>query len=156
MLPELFRGPKTKESADLNTRGTSPDNNAALSLDVDALLGPERRVVNYASERFKALEVGNIAFGGEPGSNDNVFGFCCTAISCLHGPFTFGLAELGINHYTFESIVFFDFKNFVDVIKVVSEFLIIGIIRRPCPVFVDFRDGILVPEGIYMSVKLHT
>lgn len=102
-------------------------------------------MVDDAFEGIETFEVGNVAFSGEAGSDDEVFGFCCAAIGCLDGPFPFGLVELGVDYNAFKGTVLLDFKHFVDMVEIVSQLLVVGVIGGPRPVFEDFRDRILIP-----------
>lgn len=88
--------------------------------------------------------IGNIAFSSEAGGNYEVFGFCGPTVCCLDVPFPFLGIELSIDHNTVEGSLFFDAEDLIAVIKVSAKVLVVGVVARPYPIFISFRDGKLI------------
>jgi len=119
---------------ELDTCATGSDNGDALALVVYAAGGPERGVVHLAFEAVEAFPVGEVALGCEADGIDEDFGGRGAAVFGVNCPALGVLVELCADDAAVEGCVFLDFEDFLDVLEVVPEFLIVGVLLLPCPV----------------------
>jgi hypothetical protein len=102
-------------------------------------------MMNNAPKIVDANEfVRNIAFGSEAGRHNKVFCPGSTTIGSLDGPFTIIGVELSIYHHTVKGSLFLDAEDFVTMVKVCAQILVVGVVARPNPILVSLWDRELV------------
>lgn len=92
----------------------------------------------------------------ETSSEDHIFSFRCTSVSRVDYPSPVLCIKLGSNDNSVESAVLLYADHFVDVIKVVTKVLIIGVIVWPIPsiVYLGPRELILGNFRVNASARV--
>jgi hypothetical protein len=101
---------------------TCTDNSNLLSLDLDILRRPERRVVDDSFELLDALVIRNISLGSKASGNDEESCLAGTSISSLDSPFSSLLVKFCRGHNSLKRSVFAQIADFVTMVKVGLQF----------------------------------
>lgn len=74
----------------------------------------------------------------ETSRDDEMLAFAQSPVFCFDMPFALSNIELCTNNNSLEGAILLDVEDFVDVIKISSQLLVVWIIGGPCPVLVYF------------------
>ena len=87
------------------------------------------------------LPIREVTLGSKANGVDQIFGVCSPAVFCLDSPSMCLAVELGTNNPRLKSYIFFNIQLAFDMLKVLPQLVVAGVLFRPGPVLGSCQRG---------------